>query len=89
MITRFFLISLVFVSLACSKKENLEYEKSQRIDPYVVYQEGLTAFEKKDYFFASKKFDEAEFFKNQRVNFCCNFAPVRRVGIVSTKPLET
>ena len=60
MITRFFLISLVFVSLACSKKGNLEYEKSQRIDPYVVYQEGLTAFEKKDYFFASKKFDEAE-----------------------------
>lgn len=60
MITRFFLIILIFVSLACSKKENLEYEKSQRIDPFAVYQEGLAAFEKKNYFLASKKFDEAE-----------------------------
>ncbi len=60
MITRFFLIFLIFVSFACSKKENLEYEKSQRIDPFAVYQEGLAAFEKKNYFLASKKFDEAE-----------------------------
>ena len=50
MITRFFLIILIFISFACSKKENLEYEKSQRIDPFVVYQEGLAAFEKKDYY---------------------------------------
>ena len=60
MITRFFLIILIFVSLACSKKENLEYEKSQRIDPFAVYQEGFAAFKKKNYFLASKKFDEAE-----------------------------
>ena len=46
MITRFFLIILIFVSLACSKKENLEYEKSQRIDPFAVYQEGLAALKK-------------------------------------------
>ncbi len=60
MITRFFLIILILISFACSKKENLEYKKSQKIDPYVVYREALTAFEKKDYFLASKKFDEAE-----------------------------
>ena len=52
MITRFFLIFLIFVSFACSKKENLEYEKSQRIDPFAVYQEGLAAFEKKKLFFS-------------------------------------
>ena len=51
---------LVFFFTACSKKENLEYEKSKRIDPFLVYKEALEAFDKKDYFLASKKFDEAE-----------------------------
>ncbi len=61
MLIRFFLIFfLIFSFSSCSKKENLEYEKSKRVDPYKIYNEGLTAFEKRDYFFASKKFDEAE-----------------------------
>ena len=38
---------------------NLKYEISKRIDPYKIYSEGLEAFEKR-FFFASKKFDEAE-----------------------------
>ena len=41
------------------KKDDLKYEVSKRIDPYKIYNEGLQA-EKRDYFFASKKFDEAE-----------------------------
>ena len=61
MIRKIFLFFiLVFFLTACSKKENLEYEKSKRIDPYLVYKEALEAFDRKDYFFASKKFDEAE-----------------------------
>ena len=61
MVIRFLLILLLaFSSLACSKKEDLKYETSKRTDPYKIYAEGLIAFEKKDYFFASKKFDEAE-----------------------------
>jgi len=61
MVIRFLLIlTLFFSSLACSKKEDLKYEISKRTDPYKIYSEGLKAFEKKDYFFASKKFDEAE-----------------------------
>lgn len=51
---------LVFTFLSCSKKEKVEYEKSKKIDPYIVYQEALEAFEEKDYFFASKKFNEVE-----------------------------
>ena len=61
MVLRFILIVfLVFSSYACSKKDDLKYEVSKRIDPYKIYSEGLQAFEKRDYFFASKKFDEAE-----------------------------
>ena len=61
MVIRFLLIlTLVFSLEACSKKEDLKYEISKRTDPYKIYSEGLEAFEKRDYFFASKKFDEAE-----------------------------
>ena len=56
----FLFFILVFFLSTCSKKENLEYEKSKRIDPYLIYEEALEAFNKKNYFFASKKFDVAE-----------------------------
>lgn len=56
----FLFFIIVFFLTACSKKENLEYEKSKRIDPYLIYKEALDAFESKNYFFASKKFNEAE-----------------------------
>lgn len=56
----FLFFIVVFFLTACSKKENLEYEKSKRIDPYLIYKEALDAFESKNYFFASKKFNEAE-----------------------------
>ena len=36
------------------------YEPSSKLNPYDLYKEGLDAFEINDYFFASKKFSEAE-----------------------------
>ena len=59
MLFRSFLILIIFLSISCTK-EDIKYSKTNKVDPYIVYQEGLEAFEKKDYFFASKKFDEAE-----------------------------
>ncbi len=61
MIGRFFLITLITLSLlSCSKKDEFQYETSKRVNPYEIYKEGVEAFEKGDYFFASKKFDQAE-----------------------------
>ena len=45
--------------LSCSNKEEI-YEPISKKDPYKVYREAYTAFEKGDYFFAEKKFSEAE-----------------------------
>ena len=53
----YILFSLFLFS--CSKKE-VNYEPKPRLDPYQVYKEAYTAFEKGDYFFAEKKFSEAE-----------------------------
>ncbi len=49
---------LIFLS-GCSKKE-IEYEPKNLSDPYKLYQEGFESFEKGDYFYAEKKFSEAE-----------------------------
>jgi outer membrane protein assembly factor BamD len=51
---------LIFSLLSCSKNKKLEYEALNEIDPYQIYQEGYIAFEKGDYFYANKKFSEAE-----------------------------
>jgi outer membrane protein assembly factor BamD len=50
----------VLIIFSCSKKDELIYEPSKKLDPYVLYKEGQKAFEKNDFFFASKKFSEAE-----------------------------
>ena len=58
---KFLIILLIIFSFsACSKNKDLVYENSKKVNPYTLYKEGLESFEKKDYFFASKKFDEAE-----------------------------
>ena len=46
--------------VSCSKNDEPIYQTSKKINAYELYKEGLEAFEKKDYFFASKKFSEAE-----------------------------
>ena len=49
---------LIFLS-ACSK-DQIQYKPTEKVNPYNVYKEGLEAFEKNDFFFANKKFSEAE-----------------------------
>ncbi len=62
MYLRFLLfLALIFFTVSCSSdKKKIIYEPSSSIDPYKAYKEGLDAFEKNDFFFASKKFSEAE-----------------------------
>jgi len=54
-----FLLFIIFITISCSKKE-VEYEPKPKVDPYKLYNEGHVAFKKGDYFFANKKFSEAE-----------------------------
>ena len=56
-IFKFFTLLLVLYS--CSKDE-LVYQPAPLIDPYELYKEGIDAFENNDFFFACKKFSEAE-----------------------------
>lgn len=53
------LINLILFFTSCSKEETI-YKPNDKRDPYVVYQEGYEAFEKNNFFFANKKFLEAE-----------------------------
>ncbi len=54
-----FILFLIFNLQACSKNK-AEYDQKTINDPYKLYQEGFEAFEGGDYFFANKKFSEAE-----------------------------
>ena len=56
------IIFLFFITLftACSKNKDEIYNPSKPIDPYKLYNEGLEAFKINDFFFANKKFSEAE-----------------------------
>ena len=56
--TAIFLLIIILTS-SCSK-EKIVYQPTQKVDPYLVYKEVIDAFEKNDYFYASKKFTEAE-----------------------------
>ncbi len=62
MFQKIIIILIISLSLqACSKNKKVEYDlESKKIDPYKLYQEGFNAFEQGDYFFANKKFSEAE-----------------------------
>ena len=62
MFQKIIIILIITASLqACSKNKKVEYEfKNEKVDPYQLYEEGFDAFEKGDYFFANKKFSEAE-----------------------------
>ena len=55
----FFSFILTIFLYSCSKDQEA-YKPSEKINPYEVYREGLEAFEKNDFFFANKKFTEAE-----------------------------
>lgn len=53
-----FIFLLIFL-VSCSKDKPL-YVPSEKVNPYNLYKEGLAAFNNNDYFFANKKFSEAE-----------------------------
>ena len=61
-----FMIRIIFIFLiflnatSCSNKNEPLYVPSEKIDPYKIYNEGLDAMRENDYFFANKKFTEAE-----------------------------
>ncbi len=55
----FLILILIFSFTSCSKKD-AEYQPKERVDPYVLYKEGFELFENGNYFFAEKKFTEAE-----------------------------
>ena len=54
-----FIIFLSLVLFSCSKDKAI-YEPKEKIDPYEVYKEAYEAFDSGDFFFAHKKFSEAE-----------------------------
>ena len=57
-------IILILFTFSCSKEEPI-YKPTEKKNPYNLYTEALDAFSKNDFFFASKKFSEAELnFKN-------------------------
>ena len=53
-------LTFIFLLSSCSNKDKPLYEPSAKVEGYTVYKEGMDAFEKNDFFFASKKFDQAE-----------------------------
>jgi outer membrane protein assembly factor BamD len=61
MIFRIIIICLLSISLySCQKKKEIIYEPQKKISAFKLYEEGFNAFEKNDFFYASKKFSEAE-----------------------------
>ncbi len=50
-----------FSLLSCSGNKDIEYQsKKDKVNPHKLYEEGFKAFENRDYFYAEKKFSEAE-----------------------------
>ena len=60
MLQKIFLILILVLSLNSCSKKDAEYEIKDKVNPYKLYQEGFELFEKGNYFFAEKKFTEAE-----------------------------
>ena len=55
-----FIISILALLISCSKENDIIYKPSEKLDPYLLYEEAYNAFERRDFFFANKKFTEAE-----------------------------
>ena len=53
------ILILLALNFSCTKKDNI-YSANEIKDPYKLYSEGFVAFERNDFFFANKKFIEAE-----------------------------
>ena len=48
------ILVLSFNLLSCSKKETAIYVPSKKNNPYILYEQGLNAFEKNDFFMQVK-----------------------------------
>ena len=53
------ILGIILLLFSCSK-DKVIYEPTEKKDPYIIYKEAYDAFENNDFFFASKKFSEAE-----------------------------
>ena len=53
-----FVVLIFFITTDCAKKELVD--ETKKVDPYQLYEEGFSAFSAGDYFFANKRFSEAE-----------------------------
>ncbi len=61
MFLRILIIFFLSINLySCLKKKEVVYEPQKKISAYNLYKEGMTAFDNNDFFFASKKFSDAE-----------------------------
>lgn len=61
MFQKIILIIFILISFqSCSRDKNIVYEPQNQMDPYELYNDGYAGFERGDYFYASKKFSEAE-----------------------------
>ena len=60
MLKKIFLILILVFSLNSCSKKDFEYEPKDKVNPYILYQEGFELFENGNYFYAEKKFTEAE-----------------------------
>ena len=60
MLARIFFIFIFSLFVLSCAKDEVDYIASQKVDPYKSYSEGIQAFERNNFFFANKKFSEAE-----------------------------
>ena len=60
MLLRLLFSLLLLLSLQSCSKDEIAYKATKKVDGYTLYKEGLESFEKNDFFYASKKFSEAE-----------------------------
>ena len=59
MLIRNFFFIILIILISCSKEE-VKYQPKEKVSPYSLYKEAHSALEKGDFFFAQKKFSEAE-----------------------------
>ena len=56
----YFTLFLLFLFNSCSKDKVEIYKPTEEINPYVIYDEAYEAFKKREFFYAEKKFSQAE-----------------------------
>ncbi len=59
MLIRNFFLTILIILISCAKEE-VNYKPKEKVNPYTLYKEAHSALEKNDFFYAQKKFSEAE-----------------------------